>query len=138
MLGPAYAAEQHHDLHIVIEAIPHSQQRYPTVGDWRVDKAGHLHITVSRLSDQRYEFLVAAHEMIEAYLALHAGVTEASVTAFDKAYEAKRKLGDESEPGDDPKAPYYRQQQIATGIERLLAVELGVDWGAYDHEVSSK
>jgi hypothetical protein len=37
-----------------------------------------------------------------------------------------------------PKAPYYRQHQIATAVERLLAVELGVDWGAYDREVSSK
>jgi DNA polymerase elongation subunit (family B) len=57
---------------------------------------------------------------------------------FDKAYEARRKRDDDSEPGDDPKAPYYRQHQIATAVERLLAVELGVDWGAYDREVSSK
>jgi len=73
--------------------------------------------------------------MIEAYLAIHAGVSPAAVDRFDKAYEAKRKRGDDSEPGDDPKAPYYRQHQIATGIERLLAVELGVDWSTYDREV---
>jgi len=28
--------------------------------------------------------------------------------------------------------------QIATDIERMLAVELGVDWSADDREVSSK
>ena len=139
----AYAQPPRHHrdskpLRIVIETIPHSQQRYPTVGDWQIDKAGDLHITVSKMSDQRYEFLVAAHEMIEAYLAIHAGVSPAAVDRFDKAYEAKRKQGDDSEPGDDPKAPYYRQHQIATGIERLLAVELGVDWSTYDREVSSK
>jgi hypothetical protein len=42
---------------------------------------------------------------------------------FDKAYEAKRKPDDDSEPDDDLKAPYYRQHQTATGIERLLAVD---------------
>ena len=47
MLGiaPASEAEQHYDLRIVIDTIPDAQQRYPTVGDWRVDKTGHLHIT---------------------------------------------------------------------------------------------
>ena len=84
-------------LRIVIETIPHSRQRYPTVGDWQVDKAGNLYVTVSKMSDQRDEFHVAAHEMIEAYLAIHAGVSPAAVN-FDKAYEAKRKRGDDSEP----------------------------------------
>jgi hypothetical protein len=46
----AYSAEKNRDLHIVIDTIQHSQQRYPTVGDWQVDKAGNLHITVSRMS----------------------------------------------------------------------------------------
>jgi len=29
----AYSADNHRDLHIVIETIDHSRQRYPTVGD---------------------------------------------------------------------------------------------------------
>jgi hypothetical protein len=68
------------------------------------------------MSDQRYEFLIGIHEAIEAYLASHAGVSPEAVDKFDKAYEAKRKAGDDSETGDDPKAPYYRHHQIATGI----------------------
>jgi len=134
----AYSAEKNRDLHIVIDTIPHSQQRYPTVGDWQIDKAGNLHIAVSKMSDQRYEFLVGMHEAIEAYLALHAGVSPEAVDKFDRAYEAKRKRGDDSEPGDDPKAPYHRAHVFATKIERLLAVELGVNWRDYDREVSSK
>jgi len=66
--------------------------------------------------------LVAAHEMIEAYLALHAGVTQEAVDKFDGAYEAQRKPGDDSEPGDDPKAPYHREHVFATKIERRLGV----------------
>jgi hypothetical protein len=134
----AYSAQKHNDLRIVIETIDHSKQRYPTVGDWQIGKAGNLHITVSKMSDQRYEFLVAAHEMIEAYLAIHAGVSPKAVDRFDKAYEANRKPGDDSEPGDDPRAPYHKQHVFAEKVERLLAAELGVDWQAYDHEVSSK
>ena len=134
----ASSAEKHRDLHIVIETIDHSKQRYPTVGDWRIDKAGNLHIAVSKMSDQRYEFLLGMHEVIEAYLAIHAGVSPDAVDRFDKAYEAKRKPGDDSEPGDDPRAPYHREHLFATKVERLLAQELGVNWTAYDHEVLSK
>jgi hypothetical protein len=139
----AYAQPPRHHregkpLRIVIETIDHSRQRYPTVGDWQIDKAGNLHITVSKMSDQRYEFLVAAQEMIEAYLAMHAGVSPEAVDRFDRAYEAKRKPGDDSEPGDDPRAPYHRQRMFASKIERSLAKQLGVDWRAYDRDVSSK
>ena len=76
--------------------------------------------------------------MIEAYLALHAGVSSEAVDRFDRAYEAKRKPGDDSEPGDDPGAPYHKQHVLAEKIERLLARQLGVNWSAYDREVSSK
>lgn len=57
------------------------------------------------MSDQRYEFLIGMHEVIEAYLAIRAGVSSDAVDRFDKAYEAKRKPGDDSEPGGDPRAP---------------------------------
>jgi hypothetical protein len=75
---------------------------------------------------------------IEAYLTVHAGISPAAVDKFDKAYEAKRKRGDDSEPGDDPRAPYHREHVFASKIERLLAKQLGVDWTNYDREVSSK
>jgi hypothetical protein len=82
-------------LRIVVETVDHSKQRYSTVGDWQIDKHGNLHITVSKMSDQRYEFLMAAHEMIEAYLAQRAGVTQEAVDKLDMAYEAKRKPVDD-------------------------------------------
>jgi hypothetical protein len=136
----AYAQPRHHDLspmRIVIETINHSKQRYPTVGDWQVKPDG-LHITVSKMSDSRYEVLIGVHEAIEAYLAIRAGISPSAVDRFDKGYEARRKPGDLSEPGDDPRAPYHHQHQVATSIERRLAAQLDVDWSAYDKEVSSK
>src|SRR5215467_14962981 len=54
---------------ITIEAAPPAaKMRYPTVGDWQFKPDGSLHITVARMSDRRYEFLVGLHELVEALL----------------------------------------------------------------------
>ena len=63
-------------------------------------------------------------------------MAEEDVTAFDEAFEKARKPGNVDEPGDDPKAPYRKQHLIATGVEKLMAAELGVDWKAYDKKVN--
>jgi hypothetical protein len=103
-----------------------------------IGKAGNLHVFVSKMNDPRHEFLIGMHEAIEAYLAIHAGVSPEAVDRFDRAYEAKRKPGDTSEPGDDPRAPYHREHVFASKIERSLAKQLGASWRAYEREVSSK
>lgn len=121
---------------IIIETIPHREQRYPTVGDW-FQRGNVLHIRVSKMSDPRYEFLVALHELVEVYLCRHDGVTEKSVDRFDRTFERRRKKGNTDEPGDDPRAPYRRQHCVATGIERIAAALLGVSWKIYDAEVNS-
>jgi len=70
--------------------------------------------------------------VIEAYLAVHAGVSPAAVDRFDMAYEKRRKPGDDSEPGADPRAPYRRQHVFAEKIERLIGAR------AARREVESK
>jgi len=120
---------------ILIETIPHDQQRYPTVGDWYTDAQGTLHIKVSQLSDWRREVLIAVHELVEVMLCKHDGVTQEQVDKFDTDYEAARQPGDESEPGDHPSAPYVNQHCFATGVERLLAERLGVKWAPYEAEL---
>lgn len=124
---------------ITIETVPHHRQRYPTVGDWQFIKPDYLHICVSDMGDPDYAFLVGIHEAIEAWLAVKragAGV-EKVLDAFDMKYEDDRKEGDTSEPGDDPRCPVYLEHQIATGVERILAGLLGVDWNQYDQKVNS-
>ena len=100
----------HRSLKIIIETVDH--QRYPTAGDWQLKPDG-LHVLVSRMSDQRYEFLVGMHEAIEAYLCKRAGISQAAVDRFDQAYERRRKSGGDSEPGDDPNAPYHKEHMFA-------------------------
>lgn len=114
---------------ISILTIPHNQHRYETVGDWVTDKTtGQVRIYVSQMGNWRYELLVAVHELVEAFLCLHDGVTEESVDKFDKEFTHN----EEQEPGDSPDAPYQRQHCIATGVERILAACLGVKWSEYE------
>lgn len=125
---------------ILIETIPHDKQRYPTVGDWYYDGPADdqiLHIRVSELGDWRYNALVALHELVEVLACKHAGVTQWNVDEFDIEYEKNRPEGDDSEPGDSPQAPYRRQHCLATGIERILCAELGIDWATYDRAIMS-
>ena len=123
---------------ITIETAPAAKMRYPSAGDWQLKPDGTLHITVSRMSDHRYEFLVALHELVEALLCKETGVSQAAVDAFDIEYEKHRKPGDDSEPGDAAGAPYRREHVIASVTERLAAELLKVDWNRYGAEVASK
>lgn len=117
-------------LNVVLQTIPHRDQRYPTVGDWTWDRDT-LTIRVSDLGDWRYEFLVGLHELVEAALCRHRGIPQEAVDAFDMAFEGARPEGDASEPGFASDAPYRQQHTAATGIETLLASLLEVDWNDY-------
>jgi len=120
---------------IIIETIPHENQRYTTVGDWFTDKDGNLVIRCSALSDPRREALVKIHELVEVLACGFDGVSQEAVDKFDMDFEAKRLEGNDDEPGDSPDAPYRKQHCLATGIERILAAAWGVDWKAYEEEL---
>jgi hypothetical protein len=122
---------------IIIETIPHKLQRYPTVGDWFVDKDGTLRIHVSEMKDWRHEMLIAVHELVEVILCRNYGVSQEDVDKFDMNFEANRKPDDESEPGDNVDAPYSQYHCFATGVERALCSALNVSWKHYDSEVMS-
>lgn len=123
-------------MNITIKIIPHADQRYPTVGDWFFNGQD-LEIHVSKLSDWRHEMLVAVHELYEAVLCEHDGVTQKAVDDFDKTYEANRDRDDDSEPGDHQDAPYRLQHFRATNIERQMADALDVNWQEYEAELNA-
>lgn len=130
-------------LAIWISSIPHNAQRYDTCGDYQyVNNV--LSLTISELPSRREMYLVAIHELIEAALCEAEGITHEEIDKFDMGppggtwqgvtmETAKVSLG--YEPGDDIRAPYYHQHQIATGIERILAAEMGVDWLVYERHI---
>ena len=125
-------------LDIRIKTIPHHYQQYDTVGNyWRDLDAGHevLEIRVSRMRDRRHEFLVALHELIDAFLSDSRRIPFGLITRFDIQYENARKHGDSSEPGACERAPYRKEHQFAESIERLVASELEVNWLQYNRAV---
>jgi hypothetical protein len=121
---------------IIIDVISHKDQRYETVGDWKFDKKGNLHIWVSDMKNDDFNNLVAIHEFTEALLCKKRGIDERKITDFDMKYEALRKEGDNSEPGDSLEAPYQNEHLFATGIEKLLCSALNVKWFDYDKAVN--
>ena len=121
---------------VTIEVIPNEQQRYPTVGDWQWD-GDNLTISISSMDNWRYEMLVAFHELAECLICKHRAINQSLVDSFDMLYEKEREPDDVSEPGDDPMAPYYKEHQFATCVERLLALQLDVNWNQYNNTVES-
>jgi hypothetical protein len=122
-------------LKINLKTIPHDQHRYPMVGDYWDEPDGTLQVRVSEMGDPRYEFLVAFHELIEKELCRQRGISEPEITRFDLRFEEEIEQGlrdPDDEPGDAPDAPYRREHAFATNMERMLAHEMGVDWGAYE------
>ena len=119
-------------MRVAIATIPHKTQDYPTVGNWQFDEQGRLTILVSETEDDRYNALIALHEFVEAVLCRYHGVNQDQVTAFDVAFEGLRGEGDTAEPGDDDSAPYFKEHQFATKIEKLMAKQLDVPWKEYD------
>ena len=115
------------------ELIPNSQ-----IGNWEFDGFGNLTVSSVDLKDWRMNALVQFHELVEAILCKRRGITDEQVTAFDALFEEERSKGlhsESDEDGDDPRAPYRKEHFTATNIERILALELGVDWKEYEQRI---
>lgn len=117
-------------------AIPHSDQRYLTCGDWIQNPDGSTTILVSKTGNDDTDFLVALHELVEERLCKKAGITQQEVDDFDIEFEANRSEGDESEPGASAAAPYRFQHFTAEIVERIVAQALGVDWVEHESRIS--
>jgi len=117
-------------MRIDIRFVPPAEMRYSTVGDWQVDGTT-LRIT-SALPDgssPRSAALVAIHELVEAYLCVHSGITQDHVDAYDFAHL------DDDEPGENPDAPYHAAHMAAEQIERLACALIGLPWAVHEATV---
>lgn len=127
-------------MNVEVRVIPHASQRYRTPGDWFFDSQGDLHIRVSALGNWKHELLIGVHELVEVLICKYHGISQEKVDAFDQNYERERDDGfhaPHDEPGDDPSAPYHFEHGVATAVERLLAVALGVAWNDYSEAVAA-
>jgi hypothetical protein len=112
-------------IHYIVKSIPHDQQEYDTMGNWRRLPDDTMLIEVDDMGDWRKELIVAIHEMVEAALCQHRGISEQSVSDYDKSHP------DSPQPGDELDAPYRLEHEFATDIERLIGRALDVDLQSY-------
>lgn len=96
--------------------------RFDQIGDW----PNWDNIIVSDLPDEKYMFLIALHEFVEAQLCKFEGITPEQVDSFDANWQG------DGEPGDDPNCPYQKQHNCATLVEMLVCHELGLNWAQYN------
>jgi len=123
-------------MRVVIDSVPHAEQRYNTVGDWAWEDEegaiviggsamGVLHIRVSDMNNWRMEMAVAIHELTEALLCHAHNIKQVDVDNFDMGTN-------DPEPGEHPAAPYRREHRAASVPEMFLLEALDVDLREYD------
>lgn len=104
--------------------------RYRSIDDWDNPSEtldGLIFSTqTADMGNMDYNFLVLMHALVEQYLCHKHKITDEQVTGFDMAHPEM------DDPGEDPKAPYHKQHQIANDIESTLSVALGVKWFDYE------
>ncbi len=136
---------------IVIETIAMREQRYNTVGDWffhdetlprHFESTKTLVIRVSDTGNWKWNMALALHELSEAILCTSSGVTQDEVDKFDIAWQSR--LPEDSEPGDDVRAPYHKQHRVASQLELQFFDELhpmlrqsdrAIEWQNYESKL---
>lgn len=125
----------HRPLTAFIHSIPHAEHRYSTVGDWQFreapDGCTYIDVQVSATADWRHAALIAVHELVEAILCRHRGISQDEVDSFDLSHPEL------VEPGLSENCPYRREHLHAHHVEVNLAYELGVDWQEYTAALDS-
>jgi hypothetical protein len=116
---------------IIIKTIPHSEQRLGQAGDWWFEANGDLQVRVSDVGDWRMEFLYARHEMDEAMLCKHAGITTEMVDEGDAELDRKGATNDPESFSGYPGSVYQNQHNDALASEWQMSRLLGVDWDDY-------
>ena len=95
----------------------------PTQGDWREDT------------------LLLLHALIEETLIRANQVNPIAISQFDTKFAAKvdkAQLPHGIESGDEPNAPYAFEHCVATGIERVVAALIGVQWKEYREHIAEQ
>ena len=113
---------------ITIEVIEHKDQRLGVIGDWYFEPNGDLVVRVSDLGDWKYNFLVGRHEMDEAILCKHAGITTEMV---DEDQANAKDSDDPDSFSGYPGARLQNQHNDALSAEWVMSRLLGVDWKSY-------
>jgi hypothetical protein len=125
-------------MNIDIRTVPNDEIKLRkgfTGADWWWDAEGVLQIRVAaEIGDKAEIDCLITHELVEALLCRHMGVSQEAVDEFDLEYQRTHKI--DLNAGDESDAPYQIPHTFATAAERIMAGALGVDWKSYDNKLS--
>ena len=116
-------------MNIEITSIPHKSHRYPTLGDYLIDK-DKIKIFVSQELKPLHQQLVVIHELIELLLCQQRNISFTDIDNFDIEFE-KKYPNNTDEPGEQEDAPYRKEHLFAEYIETQLAKEFNIDMNEY-------
>lgn len=121
------------DKRIVIEIIPHKDQRMPGLGGGYTgdyfSKDGTTYIKCSDLGDDHLSYLIGLHELSEILSMDKHGISMQSADDFDSTWKPHDGI---TEPGFDSKAPYNCEHIVADFIESFQCREMGYSWEEYE------
>lgn len=124
-------------MNINIQTVPNEQIKLRmgfTGADWWWEN-GVLQVRVAAEIGDRHEIsCLIVHELSEALLCHHLGISQSEVDAFDKEYQETHPI--DLNAGDELRAPYRLPHCFATAIERIMAGALDVKWKPYDDKLS--
>ena len=105
------------------------KMRYFTCGDYFI-KGKTKHFEIADCGNDVYNTAILIHELFEELKTRKNKISEKKISAFDKKFEEKRAKGiyTDEDCGDDKKAPYYKEHQQATLLERMIIELMGEDW----------
>jgi hypothetical protein len=117
---------------IEVKSIDPAALRYNTCGDWRFLPDGRLQVFVPEYGGRDDSaFLVALHEMVEAWACKIVGISDEEVSAWNINNP------DLKESGNSEDAPHRRQHGIATRVEIEVCKHLGIDWQRHQQWVEN-
>ena len=126
------------DIHI--KTIPHKNQRYSTVGDYWIDSNGVMQVRVSEMKDS-YCMAVIIHELYELFSVMLNKIPIKDIDRYDTDFEDLRsrfsKIIGDQEPGGMVSAPYHKQHEEATKVEKYFCKRNKINWSKYEHKVNS-
>jgi hypothetical protein len=110
-------------LKINIRTKPIQRMRYSTLGDyyWMVSPVPEeniLKIVVAEMDNSDDEFLIALHELIEAYLVEKKDLSYKEIDEWD--LKVIKEKGENIEPGEVKGCPYAKEHRIALKIEKIM------------------
>ena len=114
--------------------------RNDQLGDYFYDEEGTLVFHIADTGNEFYNKLILIHELFEEATTKQSGITEESITLYDKYFELKRQQGlvsENEENGYARDCNYRNQHTIADSVERLACAITNTPWVDYEYHINN-